>query len=147
MPAPIHDHRALGILYSNLGLQDTAAHRHEETIAAFMRALDSHRIVGDEDGLAITYSQLGQTFFATGRSEEAEKCLNNASEHFIKLGNEPGEAAVLRLLATLYERRGDRLSAIRCLERVVLIGTRYRLAQAAEDEARLVVLRRAQREP
>lgn len=138
--APMQDHRALGILYSNLGLQDAAAHRHADAIAYFMHALDSHRTVGDEDGLAVTYSQMGKVFLDAGRDEEAEKCLNNASEHFIKLGNEPGEAAVLRLLASLYAQRGDRLSAVRCLERVVLVNRRYRLAQAAEDEARLAVL-------
>jgi hypothetical protein len=63
--------------------------------------------------------------------------LNNASEHFIKLGNEPAEAAALRLLADLYEQRGDAISAIRCLERIVPIGQRYGLAQWQEDALRL----------
>jgi hypothetical protein len=76
-----------------------------------------------------------------GQKDKAEKCLNNASEHFIKLGNEPGEAAVLRLLADLYEQTENRLSAIRCLERVVAVNSRYRLPQAQEDLDRLARLR------
>ena len=70
-------------------------------------------------------------------AQSAEKCLNNASEHFIKLGNEPGGAAVLRLLADLYEQAGNEESAIRCLERVVLVDTRYGLFQYRQDNTRL----------
>jgi tetratricopeptide (TPR) repeat protein len=80
---------------------------------------------------------LGKTFLQAGDRQRAEKCLNNASEHFIKLGNEPGEAAVLRLLADLYEQAGNEESAIRCLERVVLLDTRYGLLQFQQDNARL----------
>jgi hypothetical protein len=53
------------------------------------------------------------------------------------LGNEQGEAAVLRLLADLYEQAGNEESAIRCLERVVLLDTRYGLLQFQQDNARL----------
>jgi len=80
----------------------------------FTQALDSHRVVGNEEGLAGTYSQLGKTFLDSGHTVEAERCFNNASEHFIKLGNPAGEAAVLRELADLYEQRQDRVAAIRC---------------------------------
>ena len=40
--------------------------------------------------------------------------------------NAPGEAAVLRLLADVYIRVADRVSAIRCLERVVFLATHLR---------------------
>lgn len=55
----------------------------------------------------------------------------------IKLGNEPSEAAVLRVRSETYERREDLLSAIRCLERVVQIGARYRLPGQERDRSRL----------
>jgi hypothetical protein len=87
--------------------------------------------------LATTYGQLGKTFLLAGQTSQAEKCLNNASEHFIKLGHEPAEASALRLLADLYEQRGDAISAVRCLERIVLIGQRYGLPQWQEDALRL----------
>jgi len=131
----------LGILYSNLGLQDQAEGQHDDAIAQFKKALESHRMVGDEDGLAVTYSQLGNTFRQAGHMHQAEKCLNNASEHFIKLGNEPGEAAALRLLADLYEQTGNQLSALRCLERVVQIDTRYGLPRARQDREWMARLR------
>lgn len=131
----------IGILYSNLALQDARAGKTEEGIAGFKKALASHRVAGDEEALAFTYSQLGQTFLTAGLTREAERCLNNASEHFIKLGNEAGEASALRLLADLYERVGDRESAIRCLERVVSTDRRYSLPQGPGDEARLSGLR------
>jgi len=98
-------------------------------------------MVGDEDGLAVTYSQLGNTFRQGGHMHQAEKCLNNASEHFIKLGSEPGEAAALRLLADLYEQTGNQLSALRCLERVVQVDTRYGLPQAQQDREWMARLR------
>jgi tetratricopeptide (TPR) repeat protein len=99
--------------------------------------LELHRAVGDEEGLAVTYSQLGKTFLEAGKRGQAEKCLNNASEHFIKLGNEPAEAAVLRLLANLYVQAVNKESAIRCLERVVLLDARYGLSQHTDDMANL----------
>ena len=71
---------------------------------------------------------------------KAERCLNNASEHYIKLGNEPAEAAVLRLLATIYEARHDRVSARRCLERVVSLDLRYKLSESQADSAHLARL-------
>src|SRR5437868_10156218 len=107
------------------------------TIAHFQKALDFHRLAGDEDGLAITYGQLGKAFLLSGDFRQAEKCLNNASEHFIKLGNEPAEAAVLRLLADLYVQSVNKESAIRCLERVVLLDARYGLSQHTDDMANL----------
>jgi tetratricopeptide (TPR) repeat protein len=137
MLEPLEEHRALGILYSNLALQDAAAGHETEAVSYFMRALESHRRVGDEEGLAITYSQLGRTFLIAGRDVQAERSLNNASEHFVKLGNEPGVAAVLRLLAQLYEQRGDLTSALRCLERVVDTDRRYRLPETERDVERL----------
>ena len=136
-----HDNRALGVLYSNLALQDAAMGRTDEAIANFNKALELHRTVGDEEGLATTYSQLGKTFLLAGKRRQAEGCLNNASEHFIKLGNEPGEAAALRLLADLYEQAGNRESAIRCLERVVLLDMRYGLNQHQEDANHLTRLK------
>jgi tetratricopeptide (TPR) repeat protein len=100
-------------------------------------------MVGNEEGLAVTYSQMGQCFLNQGDLENAERCLNNGSEHYIKLGSEAGEAAVLRLLADVYRRRGDVLSAIRCLERTVLIDARYNLADASRDAEALSVLKRS----
>jgi hypothetical protein len=63
--------------------------------------------------------------------------LNNGSEHYIKLGAEVGEAAVLRVLAELYNRRGDLVSAIRCLERTVRIATTYALPDLPKDSHEL----------
>ena len=63
------------------------------------------------------------------------------------MGNERGEAAVLRLLADLYERAGNVESAIRCLERVVLLDTRYGLLQFPHDKARLSGLRQQRLRP
>jgi tetratricopeptide (TPR) repeat protein len=134
---PLDDHRALGILYHNLGMDEARHHHWNEAMGHFTAALDSHRIVGNEDGLALTYSQLGKTFFDAGRFREAEKCFNNASEHFIKLGNELGEAAALRYLADVYERLGESASAITCLERVVLIGRHYHSTDVDNDVRRL----------
>jgi hypothetical protein len=37
------------------------------------------------------------------------------------------------LLAELYRRRGDTLSAIRCLERTVLIDAKYNLPDTSRD--------------
>ena len=99
-------------------------------------------MVGDEVGLANTYSQLGQAFLTQGEIRQAERCLNNASEHFIKLGNEPSEAAVLRVLADLYQKRGDTISAVRCLERTIQIDIRYQLPEQNNDYSRLAQLRK-----
>ncbi|MES4785136.1 MAG: hypothetical protein C4294_04215, partial [Nitrospiraceae bacterium] len=74
------DHRALGVLYSNLALQDAATGKTDEAIANFKKALDLHRAVGNEEGLAVTYSQLGKTLLLAGQTHQAEWCLNNASE-------------------------------------------------------------------
>ncbi len=106
-------------------------------------ALTYHRKVGNEDGLASTYGQLGKIFHLTGNSRKAEACLNNATEHFIKLGNGPGEAGALRLLADVYLERGDRISELRCLERVVQIDQTYRLPQYEEDRQRCAKLRQS----
>ncbi|GKS58160.1 hypothetical protein YTPLAS18_16870 [Nitrospira sp.] len=141
MIQPLEEYRVLGALYANLGLLEANQGDGQKAIEHFHRALDCHRAVGDEDGLAMTYSQLGKTFLSLDQWLNAERCLNNASEHFIKLGNEPSEAAVLRVLADLYERRADRMTALRCLERVVQIGLRYRLPHLADDRARLAQLR------
>lgn len=139
--SPLADHRALGILYHNLALEEARRERWEQAIEAFTQALAEHRIIGNEEGLAATYSQLGKAFLDTGRALEAERCFNNASEHFIKLGNEVGEAACLRLLADIYRQRENLVAAIRCLERAVFIDTRYRLPTLSEDDRLLEELR------
>ena len=126
---PLDDYRALGILYHNLGMEEARRAQWDEATAYFTQALDAHRIVGNEEGLALTYSQLGKAFLDAGDLRKAENCFNNASEHFIKLGNAPGEAAVLRLLADVYIHVADRVSAIRCLERVVFLATHYKLPE------------------
>ena len=138
---PLNNQRALGIVYSNLALQEASTNQLEAGIHHFKQALDLHRAVGDEQGLANTYSQLGKTFFLAGEFRQAEKCLNNASEHFIKLGSQPGESAALRLLAKLYQRTGDPISAARCLERTIQIDLRYRLPELKEDQEQLLILK------
>jgi tetratricopeptide (TPR) repeat protein len=137
----LKDDRALGILYSNLALQEAREGQWEQAVTSFTLALGSHRIVGNEEGLAVTYSQMGKGFLDQGDLVMAERCLNNASEHYIKLGHEPAEAAVLRLLASLYEQRRDHVSARRCLERVMEIDQRYRLPNELEDGQRLSGIR------
>ena len=57
------------------------------------------------------------------------------------LGNGPGEVGALRLLADLYGERGDHISALRCLERVVQIDKTYRLPQYEEDNRRYEIVR------
>jgi hypothetical protein len=94
-------------------------------------------MVGNEEGLAVTYSQMGRCFLDQGDLASAEGCLNNGSEHYIKLGAEVGEAAVLRVLAELYNRRGDLVSAVRCLERTVRIATTYALPDLPRDSHEL----------
>ena len=133
---PLENDRALGILYSNLALQELQLHNTATAIETFHTALEYHRKVGNEDGLAATYGQLGKTFLLTGHSQQAEAFLNNATEHFIKLGNGPGEAGALRLLTDVYLERGDQISALRCLERVVQLDQTYRLPQYEEDHHR-----------
>ncbi len=103
----LNDHRALGILYNNLALQEAREQQWKEALESFAQALSYHRMVGNEEGLAVTYSQMGRCFLDQGDLVSAERCLNNGSEHYIKLGAEVGEAAVLRVLADLYSRRGD----------------------------------------
>ncbi len=137
----LNDHRALGILYNNLALEEAREQHWKEAVESFGQALTYHRMVGNEEGLAVTYSQMGQCFLEQGDLENAERCLNNGSEHYIKLGSEAGEAAVLRLLADLYRRRGDSLSAIRCLERTVLIDARYNLVESSRDSQELARLK------
>jgi tetratricopeptide (TPR) repeat protein len=117
------------------------AGRFEEAIVSFRKALDHHRLVGDEQGLAMSYSQLGKTFHEAGRLRDAEKCLNNASEHFIKLGQPAGEVSTLRQLAKIYEQDGNVPSAIRCVERAVTLGTVYRLNEVDADSRTLARLR------
>ena len=134
--------RALGIVYSNLALQELKLNRPVEAIPHFQSALEYHRAIGDEDSLATTYGQLGKAFFLIGQSAKAEACLNNASEHFIKLGNEPGEAGALRVLAEVYRKQGDPISELRCLERVIQVDLRYQLSQYGEDHSRLQQLRK-----
>ncbi|HRC44383.1 MAG TPA: hypothetical protein PLT27_10045, partial [Nitrospira sp.] len=112
----------------------------DESVRLFTQALDSHRVVGNEEGLAGTYSQLGKTFLDSGHTVEAERCFNNASEHFIKLGNPAGEAAVLRELADLYEQRQDRVAAIR-VERLHHLALGTGRAPADADRERLATLR------
>ncbi len=138
----LNDHRALGILYNNLALEEAREQHWKEAVESFGQALTYHRMVGNEEGLAVTYSQMGQCFLDQGDLENAERCLNNGSEHYIKLGAEAGEAAVLRLLADLYRRRGDSLSAIRCLERTVLIDAKYNLVESSRDSQELARLKR-----
>ena len=138
---PLADHRALGILYHNLALEEARRHQWDEAIAMFKQALEQHRMVGNEDGLAVTYSRLGKAFLDGGRAVEAERCFNNASEHFIKLGNEVGEAACLRLLGDIYRQRENLVAAIRCLERAVFLDTRYRLPTLSDDRRLLDELR------
>ena len=138
----LNDHRALGILYNNLALEASREQHWKEAVESFGQALAYHRMVGNEEGLAVTYSQMGQCFLDQGDLENAERCLNNGSEHYIKLGAEAGEAAVLRLLADLYRRRGDNLSAIRCLERTVLIDAKYNLVESPRDSQELARLKR-----
>ncbi len=99
--------------------------------------------MGNEEGLALTYSHLGKTFLDAEDLRPAEKCFNNASEHFIKLGNAPGEAAVLRLLAAVYLRVADRVSAIRCLERVLFLATHFGLPELSRDRESLSLLRQS----
>ena len=137
----LKDHRALGILYNNVALEEARGQHWKEAIEAFHQALVYHRMVGNEEGLAVSYSQMGQCFLDQGDLENAERCLNNGSEHYIKLGVEAGEAAVLRLLANLYERRGDFLSAVRCLERTVAIDAKYNLAESSRDAEALARLK------
>jgi tetratricopeptide (TPR) repeat protein len=137
----LNDHRALGILYNNLALQESREHQWEKAIDSFSQALAYHRMVGNEEGLAVTYSHMGRCFLEQGDLTSAERCLNNGSEHYIKLGAQAGEAAVLRLLADLYRRRGDRLSAVRCLERTVLIDRQYQLPNLPEDARDLAELK------
>ena len=145
--ANTENHRALGILYSNLALQEVATNQLPDAIGHFKDALDFHRLVGDETSLANTYSQLGQTFLMQGEFRQAERCLNNASEHFIKLGREPSEAAVLRVLADLYQKRGDQGSAVRCLERTIQIDIHYQLPEQNNDKANLAKLARDKTNP
>lgn len=140
---PLNDDRALGILYHNLGMEETRQSHWDQAIAHFTEALECHRRIGNEEGLALTYSQLGNTFLDSGALRQAEKCLNNASEHFIKLGNPASEAAVLRLLAKLYIREQNPASAIRCLERTVSLDQHYRLPEFAGDTRLLAELRQS----
>ena len=78
---------------------------------------------------------------------KAEKCFNNAFKHFIKLGNAPGEAAVLRLVADVYIRVADRISAIRCRKRIVLLATHYDLPELGHDLESLTHIRQAAPRP
>ena len=140
---PLNDHRALGILYHNLALEEARQQQWDESVRLFTQALDSHRVVGNEEGLAGTYSQMGKMFLDSGRSVEAERCFNNATEHFIKLGNPSGEAAVLRELADLYEQRQDTIAAIRCVERLHHLALGTGRAPSTADRDRLTRLRAA----
>ena len=124
-------------------MEEARQHRWDESVRLFTQALESHRVVGNEEGLAGTYSQLGKTFLDSGRTVEAERCFNNASEHFIKLGNPAGEAAVLRELANLYEQRQDTVAALRCVERLHHLALGTGRAPAAADRERLARLRAA----
>lgn len=133
----LQDHRGLGILYTNLALQEARDGQWDQAVASFKQALDYHRTVGNEEGLAVTYSQLGKCYLDQGDLIRAERCLNNSSEHYIKLGNEPAEAAVLRLLAKVYEMGEDAASAQRCLARVVALDERYSLPELRADSAHL----------
>jgi tetratricopeptide (TPR) repeat protein len=142
---PLNDHRALGILHHNLALEEARQNHWDQAVNTFKLALDQHRIVGNEEGLAITYSQLGKTFLDSTDLLEAERCFNNASEHFIKLGNEAGEAACLRMLADIYRQRENLVAAVRCLERVVLVDSRYQLPSLREDSTLLDSLLRQMR--
>lgn len=138
---PLNDHRALGILYHNLALEESRQQQWDGAVQLFTQSLDSHRVVGNEEGLAGTYSQMGKMFLDSGRSLEAERCFNNASEHFIKLGNPAGETAVLRELADLYEQRKDTVAAIRCVERMHHLALGMGRAPATADRERLARLR------
>ncbi|HEX2056255.1 MAG TPA: tetratricopeptide repeat protein, partial [Nitrospiraceae bacterium] len=70
---PLADHRALGILYHNLALEEARRQQWDAAIARFKQALEEHRMVGNEEGLAVTYSQLGKAFLDSGRMVEAER--------------------------------------------------------------------------
>jgi len=137
----LKDHRALGILYNNIALEQARGKYWKDAIESFHQALIYHRMVGNEEGLAVTYSQMGQCFLDQDDLDNAERCLNNGSEHYIKLGAPAGEAAVLRLLATLYERREDLVSAIRCLERTLGIDGTYKLPESSRDAQELARLK------
>ena len=52
----------------------------------------------------------------------------------MKLANKPGEAGALRLLAYVYRKRGDTVSALRCIEQVIEIDQCYSLPQYNEDQ-------------
>jgi tetratricopeptide (TPR) repeat protein len=140
----LQDARGLGILYTNLALQEARAGQWDQAVTSFKQALDHHRIVGNEEGLAVTYSQLGKCYLDQGDLLQAERCLNNASEHYIKLGNEPAEAAVLRYLAGVYEARRDWTSALRCLDRVISLDQRYTLPELQTDLNHFAKLKQAE---
>ncbi|MCA9476968.1 MAG: tetratricopeptide repeat protein, partial [Nitrospira sp.] len=123
-------------------LQELQLQRADSAIDMFLKALDYHRKVGNEEGLATTYGQLGKAYLQEGHLKKAEACLNNSTEHFIKLGNAHGEAGALRLLADLYWRQGDRISSTRCLERVIQIDVTYRLPHYDGDRQRLEEVQR-----
>ena len=143
---PLNDHRALGILHHNLALEEARQNHWDQAVNTFKLALDEHHIMGAGE-LAITYSQLGKTFLDSADLLEAERCFNNASEHFIKLGNEAGEAACLRMFADIYRQRGSLLAAVRCLERVVSVDSRYQLPSLREDGTALDSLLRQELRP
>ena len=50
-------------------------------------------------------------------------------------------AAPALMLADVYRRKGDRLSAIRCLERTIQIDARYNLKESSRDSEALTRLR------
>src|SRR6185503_10006106 len=70
----LNDHRALGILYNNLALEEAREQHWKEAVESFGQALTYHRMVGNEEGLAVTYSQMGQCFLEQGDLENAERC-------------------------------------------------------------------------
>lgn len=101
----------------------------QQARSCYEKAVRDDRGNGSKQKLSDSLGNLGNVYAMMGAYDE--------SEHFIKLGNEQGEAAVLRLLADLYEQASKEESAIRCLERVVTLDTRYGLLQFRQDNARL----------
>ena len=78
---PMEHLRALGILYNNLALMELATKQPDAAVTCFQRALECHRVVGDELGLANTFSQFGKALLAQGDRQQAERCLNSTTKH------------------------------------------------------------------
>ncbi|KZV61580.1 TPR-like protein [Peniophora sp. CONT] len=90
------------LLWSSMGETLLYQDKYDESSSALLKALELHRIAGDQAGEAINLCRLGIVSRLTSKNEEAEKLLHSALDLYTKLDMPFRKANALQELGVLY---------------------------------------------